>query len=236
MDPGAFFDLPAIVPQVGIDVFYLKKQNYSDNTGYNYVQTPLEQTESTTSTLGPMLGAPVNTVDTPLESTKVSTVDQAKLRGEAYAAEYEAQQAARRKSPYYQAKKRAELIKSFFSQYEQQQQNLQASIDALTRGQGWESLSGQHYLFYDTATYSDNKGTVQRRFLGGYWYANVSRVVELAVPAPSHSTWLAAHAAQRSAVRSRLAVNYSANGVNTPWIPEVYEAYAIDGKFAVYGK
>jgi hypothetical protein len=126
--------------------------------------------------------------------------------------------------------------KSAFSQYEAIQNQMQASIDSLTRGQGWESMSGQHGLQYSTATKSYHGSDVSFTYLSGYWYWNVSRCVELANPAPTFSTWLAAHAAQRSAVENRLIANYTANGINTPWIPEVYEAYAIDGKFAVYGK
>ena len=127
-------------------------------------------------------------------------------------------------------------IDEIFAPYRQRQAEMQSQINSLTRGRGWESLSGQHGLNWSTFTTYANGRQHSMRYLSGYWYWNVSRVVELAMPKPTHSTWLSAHAAQRAAVHSRVSANYTANGINTPWIPEIYEAYAIDGKFAVYGK
>jgi len=207
--------------QLGIDTVdwigrKLFNSNGTDDQYENYELMPGDKTPGSSST-------------SPANEGELTTKDEANPTQEQWldAIRREARRAAR---------KRADRIEDFFESYVRRQRLMQGAIDSLTRGRGWESLSGQHGQEYTTATYDDKYGTVTKTFLSGYWYWNVSRELRLATPKPTFTTWLSAHAAQRSAVRDSLAQNYTANGINTPWIPEVYEAYVIDGKFAVYGK
>ena len=112
------------------------------------------------------------------------------------------------------------------------QQKVMGQINALTSGRGLEAMSGRYGLSYDTVSLMGS----EHRFLTGFWYTNVSRCVQRYTPKPDISPWLAAHAEARRAARERVTGQFGPSGFNTPWLPEIFEAYAIDGKFAIYGK
>ncbi|MFC1601373.1 RHS repeat-associated core domain-containing protein [Candidatus Sumerlaeota bacterium] len=139
----------------------------------------------------------------------------------------EAKSKAKRK-----AKQLASQRKQIIAEHRRKEAVVQRQIDSLTSGRGWEAMAGRHGLQYNTV---DVMGS-QMQFLSGFWYTNVSRIISTRVPRPDITPWLSAHAAARRAVAERVALEYGPNGINTPWLPEIYEAYVIDGKFAVYGK
>lgn len=151
------------------------------------------------------------------------TLDQAALR---------AASAARDRASQSASNARAQERNRIRAQYLQQAAQVQSQVNALTGGRGFEAMAGRGEMVYSTVDIMGMPFT----YLSGYWYTNVSRIVSTRIPKPDISPWLAAHAALRRSVAESIISQYGPDGINVPWIPEVYEAYVVDGEFAVYGK
>lgn len=134
---------------------------------------------------------------------------------------------------------RAREINRIMAMYQAQSATVRAQINALTGGQGWAAMSGRGGETYSTV---DIMG-YNYSYLSGYWYGNVSRIIEAAIPRPAWADRvdaLNARAMQTRTVTERIIENYGAgrmsNGANTPWIPEIVFIGDVKGQYSNFVK